>query len=125
MLRRAAGVRSTPPELATAAAAAAALYAAAAEAAAADEVEPGARGRTGGFCGGRLADPAVAAMSGVWDEDEFGRESAGEDRRGAQTSSTSAGQREQSSAGEDGADRRGADTRPWIRSKKRTAVTTS
>jgi hypothetical protein len=38
---------------------------------------------------------------------------------------TSAGQREQSSAGEDGADRRGADTRPWIRSKKRTAVTTS
>jgi len=56
--------------LATAAAAAAALYAAAAEAAAADEVEPGAGGRTGGFCGGRLAEPAVAAMSGVWGEDE-------------------------------------------------------
>jgi hypothetical protein len=67
------------PELATTAA----LYAAAAEAAAADEVEPGARGRTGGFCGGRLADPAVAAVSGVWGEDEFGRESAREgERRG-------------------------------------------
>jgi hypothetical protein len=100
------------------------LATAAAEAAAADEVEPGARGRTGGFCGGRLADPAVAAMSGVWGEDEFGRESAREgerreDRRGAQTSSTSAGQREQSNAGEDG-----TDSRPWIRSKS-TVVTTS
>jgi SWI/SNF-related matrix-associated actin-dependent regulator of chromatin subfamily D len=52
-----------------------------------------------------------------------GVESAREGERrgrpsGAQTSSTSAGQREQSSAGEDDADR------SWIRSKKRTAVTT-
>jgi hypothetical protein len=62
------------------------------------------------------ADERIRAPARAWRA--LGRESAGEDRRGAQTSSTSAGQREQSSAGEDG-----ADSRLWIRSKKRTAVT--
>jgi hypothetical protein len=61
---------------------------------------------------GRGADERRAAPARAWRG--LGRESVGEDRRGAQ-----------SSVGEDGADSRGADSWPWIRSRKRTAITTS